>query len=111
MKLTDNELEVMIILWRNGNAMTAAEVVEASTGRKWKEKSIFYMMSALIRKKAAVLAHLKPTVTNTARAYAPTLTSDQYMVLSIDNAIQERIDVGLPVDIRAIIEHLKTREG
>jgi len=83
MKLTDKEVEVMVVLWDSSHPMTATEIIETSNNRTWKERSIYTILNTLIKKGAAILTSYKPTMTNAARAYAPAITSDEYMVKHI----------------------------
>jgi len=88
--------------------MTATEVIGASDNRTWKENSIYIIMNTLIRKGAVVLAHHKPTVTNSARAYKPALTSEQYMV----RYVKSTKEAGVPINIQTLIEGLmEVEEG
>ena len=103
MKLTDKEMEVMVVLWDNGRPMTAAELIEISEKRTWRDNSIYTILNTLIKKGAAVLTHHKPTMTNNARAYAPIITFEEYMVKHIKSA---RDDTGVNINIQSLIEQL-----
>jgi len=102
MKLTDKELEIMAVLWDNGIPMTATEIVVASNNRTWKENSIYILMNTLIKKGAVLLAKHKPTITKSARAYETTLTSEEYMLMCIENM---RLS-GISVDTHTLIKYL-----
>lgn len=106
MKLTDKELEIMALLWQSKSPMTAAEIIEASSDRTWKESSIYIIMNTLKNKGAVVLACHKHTGTNTARAYEPAITADEYTIESIDSMSNKGIDI----NIDAIIESLRARK-
>ena len=86
--------------------MTATEIVEASKHKTWKENSIYILMNALIKKKAVVYAHSKPTITNTAKTYIPAITSEEYAVL----CLRGRIELGVRFNIPTLIEHLMDLE-
>jgi len=103
MKLTDKELEVMVVLWENGHPMTATELIETSSNRTWKESSIYTILNTLVRKGAAALTHYKPTMTNAARAYKPLITSEDYTILSIEGMMQ----TGVRIDIPTLIARLR----
>jgi len=106
MKLTEKEMEIMVVLWGNGIPMTTTEIVEASNNRTWKETSIFSIMNTLIKKGAVVIARHKPTITKNARAYKPALTAEEYMVANIGSARE----TGMHLDIPTLIECLKKAE-
>jgi len=109
MKLTEKELEIMNVLWRSNGPLTASEIIAASDNRTWKEGSVYIIMKMLLKKGAVILAMHKPTVSNTARAYAPTLTSEEYIVANLASIQSE---TGIHLDIPTLISHLKkTVEG
>jgi len=103
MKLTDKELEVMVVLWENGHPMTATELIETSNNRTWKVSSIYTILNTLIKKGAAVLADYKPTMTNAARAYKPVITSEDYTILSIQNMMQTGVQIDIPTVVTRLI--------
>ena len=105
MILTEKELEIMHLLWRSSDPMTAKEIINASEDRTWQTKSIFVIMNSLLRKNAIVLVSLKPTCTNTARAYSSALTAEEYAVSLICDAGNLKV----PIDVDVFIKHLKKR--
>lgn len=105
MKLTDKEMEIMSVMWSSDVPLTATEIVEASSNRTWKENSIYIIMNTLIKKGAVSLSHRKPTATNTARAYKPTITAEEYAVRYIASVI----DSGVRIDVRELIEQLQAK--
>ena len=108
MRLTDKEMEIMSVLWESEIPMTASEIIETSSSRTWQENSIYIIMNTLIKKGAVVLTYHKPTNTKSARAYKPTLTSEEYMVATIGSMRE----TGIRVDIPTLIRRLKeTEEG
>ena len=80
--LSKKELEVMYVLWESKVPMSATDIVEASVHveRTWKLKSIYIILSALLEKKVIALNHMKATPTNTAKAYVPTITKEEYVI-------------------------------
>ena len=84
MRLSKKELEVMHVLWESKVPLSATDIVEASAhveGRTWKLKSIYIILNALLEKEAIVLSTMKPTQTNSAKAFAPTVTKEEYVVM------------------------------
>jgi predicted transcriptional regulator len=106
MRLTDKEMEIMAVLWKSKIPLTASEIIESSGNRTWKENSIYIIMNSLLKKEAVKLALYKPTNTNNARAYEPTLTSEEYMAANIGSVRK----TGINVDIKTLIKHLKEAE-
>ena len=106
MKLTKKELEIMAVLWNRKFPMTATEIIEASINRTWKENSIYIIMKILIKKGAVILKCHKPTISNTARAYEPIITSEEYAAQSIQILRKS----GIRIDTRIFIECLMQME-
>jgi len=102
MKLTDKEYQIMSVLWENEKPMTAAEIVESSDNPLWKEKSIYIIMTSLLQKGVVTIAYHKPTGTNNARAYAPTVTSEECVLAHI-SAVEE---TGVHIDIPTLVKRL-----
>jgi BlaI family penicillinase repressor len=106
-KLTKKELEIMALLWRNKSPMTATEIIESSNDRTWRESSIYVIMNTLVKKGAIILKCHKPTGSNTARAYAPMISSEEFAVGYIGSVL----DSGIDIDINILVERLKSRKG
>lgn len=98
----------MSVLWENENPMTAAEIVESSDNPLWKEKSIYIIMNSLLKKGAVEMVFHKPTGTNNARAYTPTLTSEDCIVSIIDSVLETGVKIDLPALAKRI---LNKKEG
>ena len=106
MKLTDKELEVMYVLWEKQVPMTVSEIISVSKNRTWKENSIFVMMKTLIAKGAVKLTHYQPTATNTARAYAPIVTLEEYAARGIDR-MRNFSETGVRFNLDEFIDKVK----
>jgi len=106
MKLTEKEMEIMAVLWSKKSSMTAAEIIEASNNRTWKENSIYIILNSLIKKGAVILTRDKPTMTNYAKTYTPIITSEEYTIAYIRNMKK----TGIEIDIPALIERLMNAE-
>jgi len=102
MKLTDKEMEVMVVLWDNARPMTASELMEVSEKRTWRDNSIYAILNTLIKKGAVALTDYKPTTTNNARAYSPVITSEEYTVSNIKSMMK----TGVRIDIPTLVERL-----
>jgi predicted transcriptional regulator len=92
----------MMVLWDSKKPMTATEIINASNSRSWKEASIYIIMNTLLKKGAVVLKCYKPTGSNTARAYEPLITSEDYTFSSVKNIM----DTGVRIDISVLVERL-----
>ena len=83
MKLTDMELEVMDILWKSGEPMTASDIVAASPKRTWKDASIHVILKTLQAKNAVVIDCYVPTAGRNAKAFKAAITRVQYVASSV----------------------------
>ena len=57
--LTKKELEMMNVLWGSETALTASEILKASTDRTWKDKSLHLMINSLLQKNLIVVDGFK----------------------------------------------------
>lgn len=53
--LTRKELEMMTVLWQSETALTASEILKASTNRTWKDKSLHILINSLLQKNLIVV--------------------------------------------------------
>jgi len=106
MKLTDKELEIMAVLWKSSNSMTANEIIETSNNRKWKDSAIYVIMNKLIEKGAVVFDNNRPTFSKNARTYKPALTSAQYVVKNLGSVRK----TGIHIDTSELIKCLMSDE-
>jgi len=106
MKLTDKEMEIMALLWNSTISMTAAEIVDASHSRTWKENSIYVIMNTLIKKGVVEMALHKPTSTNNARAYKPMITPEEYAASYIARVRR----VGIPINNEVLVKHFSEKK-
>ena len=105
MKLTEKEMQIMAVLWDRKVPMTAAEIIEASSDRTWKENSFYIMIHKLIEKGVVALAYYKPTITKSARTYKPAVTAEDYAVAYIESMSK----AGIHIDAHKLIERVKEK--
>jgi predicted transcriptional regulator len=77
MKLNDNELEILHVLWKSDEPLAATDLREA-VNHKWHDKYIYVILKSLFEKKLIVKVHYKPTATNNAGTYAPAISAEEY---------------------------------
>ena len=108
MHLSKKELEVMDVLWETDEPMTVAEIIASSTDHTWSLNSIYMMIGKMEAKGALVMKALKPTSTNNARAYRPTISVEDYLVLAmqrINDARKPSVRVTVDKFIKALERH------
>ena len=98
-KLTDIELEIMDLLWKNETPLTASEIISASPNRTWKETSIHVILKTLQAKNAVLLDGYVPTAGRSAGVYKAALTVEEYAVTQVRG-----YGVNLGNFIKAIVE-------
>ena len=106
MHLTDNQAEIMDVLWENKYPMTITEIIEASSNRSWSKNSIYKIVELLEQKGAITVAHSSPTNANYAKAYVPAITPQQFIVKHTLEMIDARKSV-VRDSLDALIEVLK----
>lgn len=57
--LTKKELEMMTVLWGSDTALTASEILKASTDKTWKDKSLHILINSLLKKNLIVVDGFK----------------------------------------------------
>jgi len=105
MKLTGKEIEIMSVLWDNKVPMAAADIIEASPNRTWKETSIHVMLKSLQAKNAVGLDHYIPTAGRAAGAFRALVSREEYALLYV---------LGLGVDLPLLVaaaEEIKETDG
>jgi len=107
MRLTDKQLEIMKLLWKQKIPMSAVEIVEASSNRTWNENSIYVFMKTLIKKGAVISAHHKPTNTKNAKSYKAAITANEYAISSL-RELRDTLGVCLEKDV--LIEGISRME-
>ncbi|MCL2047115.1 MAG: BlaI/MecI/CopY family transcriptional regulator [Defluviitaleaceae bacterium] len=107
MRLTNKEMEIMVVLWGSEDALTAAEIIELSENRTWKDASIYIIMTTLLKKGAVIMPHHKPTATNTARAYKPLVTSEEYISRTVAALMKKGVKVSIPI----LVEKLSDKKA
>lgn len=75
--LTKKELEMMNVLWQSETALTASEILKASTNRTWKDKSLHILINSLLKKNLIVVDGFKKW-----RKYTPDLLNRLYLRLT-----------------------------
>lgn len=81
--LTENELEIMELLWRENRPLSRSEVIELSPDRSWKASSIHILLNKLLEKGAICVKGFVKTGKNYGRTYFPNITPEEHFVMSL----------------------------
>lgn len=88
MKLTENELSIMEVLWSADDALLGSEIIELCKNKKWKASSIHILINSLLSKGAIKIARFEKIGKHYTRAFMPELSKEEYMVQSLDNNVE-----------------------
>ena len=53
------EMQILEVLWDEGEALTSSEIVEVSDDRTWKSSSVHLLLNSLLKKKFVQVAGFK----------------------------------------------------
>lgn len=105
--LTKKELEMMDVLWRSDTALTASEILKASTDKTWKDKSLHILITSLFKKNLIEVAGFKKNSKMYARTFKPTLNQCDYVWHKITAGLAKEKRIEL---INTIINNLNDDE-
>lgn len=105
--LTKKELEMMTVLWGSDTALTASEILKASTDKTWKDKSLHILITSLFKKNLIEVAGFKKNSKMYARAFKPTLNQCDYVWHKITAGLAKEKRIEL---INTIINNLNDDE-
>jgi predicted transcriptional regulator len=104
MDLSKNELQIMTVFWDADRPLTGAEIIKASEGKEWKERSLHSILNNLIDKGAIKWQSSIRDGRALSRVYAPLITFMDYhedifakyapveLMQTVSAAIQRRQD-------------------
>lgn len=81
--LTKSEREIMELLWKTNNSLTATEIVSLSPKKTWKTSYIHLLLNSLLKKEMIKVSGIKQTTKNFARTFEAALTREEYLILEI----------------------------
>ena len=58
-RITNSEMQILEVLWDEGEALTSSEIVEVSDDRTWKSSSVHLLLNSLLKKKFVQVAGFK----------------------------------------------------
>ena len=83
MELTKSEMEIMDVLWENGNALSRADILSLSGEKSWKDSSIHILLNGLLSKGAVREAGFVKRSKTYGRTFLPTMTREEYFAMTI----------------------------
>lgn len=86
-RITNSEMQILEVLWDEGEALTSSEIVEVSEDRTWKSSSVHLLLNSLLKKNLVQVAGFKKTTKNYARTFKPSMSREEY---SLNQLQQEK---------------------
>lgn len=78
-RLSNNEFEIMSVLWSAGRPLSRADIISSSPNRSWKEKSIHILLNSLLAKGMVEVSGFASSRTNVGRVFSPCCTQEEYI--------------------------------
>lgn len=79
MNFTENELQVMQILWNAKTDLSRKDIIEQSPNRTWKDNSIHVLLNSLMKKGAVKVVGMQPAGKVYARTFAADISQEEYL--------------------------------
>ncbi len=77
--LTENELEVMNVLWSKDVDFSRNEIIELSPHRSWKDNSIHTILNSLMKKQFVKVVGMRQSGKIYGRTYSAAKTKQEYL--------------------------------
>lgn len=88
--LTKKELEMINVLWGSETALTASEILKASTDRTWKDKSLHLMINSLLQKNLIVVDGFKRMEKVYARCFKSAISQTDYIWTHLTTGMEKK---------------------
>lgn len=82
-RITNSEMQILEVLWDEGEALTSSEIVEVSEDRTWKSSSVHLLLNSLLKKNLVQVAGFKKTTKNYARTFEPSMSREEYSLVQL----------------------------
>lgn len=81
--LTDNEYEIVNLMWNQGRALSRTEIIVLLPDKAWSASSIHILLNKLLEKNAIKVDGFVKTGKNYGRTYTAAITRDEYTVMQL----------------------------
>lgn len=89
-KLTKKEKEMMEVLWNSKISLTASEILENSSNRTWKTKSLHLMINSLLQKNLIVVDGFRKMEKVYARSFKPAISQTDYIWTHLTSGLDKK---------------------
>ena len=83
MELTKSEMEIMDVLWEDGNALSRSDFLARHHEKTWKDSSVHILLNSLLSKGAIREAGIVKRSKTYGRTFLPTMTREEYFATTI----------------------------
>ena len=93
---------MMTVLWGSDTALTASEILKASTDKTWKDKSLHILINSLLKKNLIVVDGFKKMEKVYARSFKPAISQTDYIWTHLTSGLDKKkrsIITGITVTI------------
>lgn len=108
MELTKSEMEIMDVLWQDGNALSRADLLERAEEKSWKDSSVHILLNSLLSKGAIREAGVVKRSKTFGRTFLPTMTREEYFAATIFSHRYQPEMIGL---ISALLKRPEVNEN
>lgn len=84
--LTENELEIVNLLWECGRALSRSEIIKLLPNKSWSNSSIHIILNKLLEKEAIKVDGFVKTGKNYGRTYSAAITREEYRLIQVRRA-------------------------
>lgn len=81
--LTKSEEQIVELLWNFEEPLTSSEIIRNSVDKTWKDSYVHLLINSLMEKGMIEVAGFKKATKNYARTFKPTMSREEYLVLSL----------------------------
>ena len=118
MVLTKSEMQIMDVLWEDGNPLSRSDFLDRAEEKSWKDSSVHILLNGLLRKGIIREAGIVKRTKTYGRTVLPTMTREEYFATTtfshphkpdmtgLIQALLERpeADAAALKDIQALVE-------
>ena len=83
MELTKSELEIMDVLWEDGDALSRSDFLARQEEKTWKDSSVHILLNGLLHKGAIREAGIVKRSKTYGRTFLPTMSREEYFATTI----------------------------
>ena len=118
MELTRSEMEIMDVLWEEGEPLSRSDLLERSKEKSWKDSSIHILLNGMLQKELIREAGFVKRGKTYGRTFLPTMTREEYFaattyshkykpqIVGLIAALLKQVDISADEmeHIRALVE-------